>query len=398
MDHQSSKLWTKQFIVILLMAFLFFICLQMLTAGYPAFISDIKHNPAQGGLMTTAFMAAAIVTRPFIGILMHKLNVKRMAIFSLIFVLLAIALSYKLESVPILLLLRIFHGIGFGIITTLLSTMATNIIPNHRLGEGIGYYGLSTSLGTSLGPMLALSLMAAFSFHVLIFLSVLFTAIILILSFSIKSSSKTDGKPTNSQAQSLIQYAFDKQALLPCLLIVCYFISLGGVVSFMNELGKEANLGGTVSLFFLTNAIVMTVIRPISGRLYDHFGHKVLIYPAAMAGIIGLMLLYFTYNTATLLIAGFFYGLGYGVIQPSLQALAVSRVAQDKKGTANAMFFSSMDLGIAIGSSGLGVVANSTGYHTMYAYSVLPILLLIMIYTFTFVINKHRDKTIKKAS
>lgn len=117
-----------------------------------------------------------------------------------------------------------------------------------------------------------------------------------------------------------------------------------------------------------------------------------------MAGIIGLMLLYFTYNTATLLIAGFFYGLGYGVIQPSLQALAVSRVAQDKKGTANAMFFSSMDLGIAIGSSGLGVVANSTGYHTMYAYSVLPILLLIMIYTFTFVINKHRDKTIKKAS
>ncbi|EHL72936.1 MFS transporter [Bacillus smithii] len=398
MDHQSSKLWTKQFIVILLMAFLFFICLQMLTAGYPAFISDIKHNPAQGGLMTTAFMAAAIVTRPFIGILMHKLNVKRMAIFSLIFVLLAIALSYKLESVPILLLLRVFHGIGFGIITTLLSTMATNIIPNHRLGEGIGYYGLSTSLGTSLGPMLALSLMAAFSFHVLILLSVLFTAIILILSFSIKSSSKTDGKPTNNQAQSLIQYAFDKQALLPCLLIVCYFISLGGVVSFMNELGKEANLGGTVSLFFLTNAIVMTVIRPISGHLYDHFGHKVLIYPAAMAGIIGLMLLYFTYNTTTLLIAGFFYGLGYGVIQPSLQALAVSRVAQDKKGTANAMFFSSMDLGIAIGSSGLGVVANSTGYHTMYAYSVLPILLLIMIYTFTFVINKHKDKTIKKAS
>lgn len=397
MYNQSSKLWTRPFIIILLMAFLFFICLQMLTAGYPAFISAIKHNPAQGGLMTTAFMAAAIVTRPFIGILLHKVNMKLMTIFTLIFVLAAIALSYRLESVPILLLLRVLHGIGFGIITTLLSTMATNIIPNRRLGEGIGYYGLSTSLGTSLGPLLALSLMASFSFHVLILLSVLLTAIILALSFSIKSPSMTESKPASSQKQSLIQYAFDKKAFLPCFLIACYFISLGGVVSFMNELGKEANLGGTVSLFFLVNAIVMTVIRPISGRLYDHFGHKVLIYPAATAGIIGLLLLYFTYNTATLLIAGFFYGLGYGIIQPSLQALAVSRVAEDKKGTANAMFFSSMDLGMALGSSILGVVANFTGYHKMYACSVLPILLLMMIYTFTFVANKQMDQTMKKA-
>jgi len=83
---KSARLWTGRYVAIVLMAFLFFVCVQLLTAGFPAYITDVKNNPAQGGLMTTVFMLAAIVTRPLIGYLIHKINMKVMSLAGLVFV------------------------------------------------------------------------------------------------------------------------------------------------------------------------------------------------------------------------------------------------------------------------------------------------------------------------
>lgn len=97
--NDSSRLWTKQFVAIVIMAFLFFLCLQLLTAGFPAFITEVKDNPTEGGLMTTVFMLAAICTRPFIGSLIHQINIKMMSIFSFAFVAITVGLSYGQESI-----------------------------------------------------------------------------------------------------------------------------------------------------------------------------------------------------------------------------------------------------------------------------------------------------------
>ncbi|WP_044641036.1 MFS transporter [Risungbinella massiliensis] len=395
---ESSKLWTRPFIAILMMAFLFFLSLQILTAGFPAFISDMKNNPAQGGLMTTAFMVAAIITRPLIGMLIHKVHMKMLIIVAILFIIFTVGLSYQQESVSYLLLLRILHGIGFGVISTVIATMATNIIPSKRIGEGVGYYGLATSIGTSLAPMFALAFLQIFSFDALLVLSVLLAIATLILSLFIKQTSSSSSSNTVKQQVSLKEYAFDKKALLPCLLTAFFSITLGGVISFLSELGKEADLGGSVSMFFLIIALVMMFVRPFSGRLFDRKGHKVIMFPATLCGIIGLFLLAITQETWTLLLAGLFYGIAYGTIAPTLQSLAVSFVSKEKQGTANAMYLSFMDLGMAIGSTGLGILASITGYHMMYGFSIGSLVLLLLIYTFTFWKPKHANNVPNKAS
>ncbi len=384
--NTTSKLWTARFTAILLMAFLFFLCLQLLTAGFPAFVTDIKNNPAQAGLMTTIFMVAAIATRFFVASLMQKMDYKILSLISLGLIAITVGLSFGQDSVAILLLLRVFHGVGFGIITTIFSTMATNIIPPHRLGEGIGYYGMATSVGTSLGPMLALALLQIFSFDKLIAISVGLTLLIIILNIFVKSPRKAE--PAKPQKINFREHAFDKDAFTPAILTAFFSITLGGVVSFLRELGKEANLGATISLFFLVLTIVMVVIRPVSGRLYDKYGHKFIIYPAVASGIIGLTLLAFTQNTLTLLVAAAFYGLAYGTVAPTLQAIAVSAVSKEKQGTANAMYFSSMDLGMALGSAGLGLLASYTSYHFIYGFSVIFLVGLMLAYTLIFVMKK----------
>jgi MFS family permease len=382
--NQTSKLWTAQFTAIVLMAFLFFLCVQLLTAGFPAFITDEKNNPAQGGLMTTVFMVAAIVTRPFVSTLMQKMDNKKLSLFSLGFIVITVGLSFGQDTVGFLLLLRIFHGIGFGIITTIFSTMATKIIPTHRLGEGIGYYGLATSVGTSLGPMLALALLQVFSFNTLIILSILLTAITLILNIFVKGPKRAFPSESQTKKVSLKEHAFDSKAFKPAILTAFFSITLGGVISFLRELGKEADIAGSISLFFLILTIVMIIVRPVSGRMYDKYGHKVIIYPATVSGIIGLSLLAFTQNTVTLLIAAGFYGIAYGTVTPTLQALTVSAVSKEKQGTANAMYFSSMDLGMALGSTGLGILASYTSYHFIYGLSVVFLVGLLLAYTLIF--------------
>lgn len=388
---ETSKLWSTRYIAIVVMAFLFFLCIQLLTAGFPAYITDIKNNPTQAGLMTTIFMIAAIVTRPIIGYLIHKVNMNLLNLIGLVFIAITIAFSFDQTSISMLLFLRALHGIGFGILSTVLSTMATNIIPTKRLGEGIGYYGLATSVGTSIAPMLAISILQFYSYNTMILLSVLLTVATLIISFFVKSDKKATSSQHKAPKVTFKEYAFDKNAFLPCMLALFFTISLGGVISFLRELGREANIGASVSFFFIVLTAMMVIVRPLSGRLFDRFGHKVIIYPGVISAIIGLLLLSITENTVTLLIAAVFYGIAYGVVTPTLQAIAVKSVAKEKQGTANAMYFSGMDLGMAIGSTGLGMLATITNFHFIYGFSTLFLIVLLVIYTFVFVKGKKRD-------
>lgn len=397
MDTTTSKLWTGRYLAIVAMAFLFFLCIQLLTAGFPAYITDLKNNPTQAGLMTTAFMIAAIITRPVVGYLIHKLNMTYLNIIGLVFVAITVGLSFGQQSIGILITLRILHGIGFGILSTIISTMATNIIPTNRLGEGIGYYGLATSAGTSLAPMLALFLLQYYSYNFLIIISVLLTITTLLISIFVKSPRKNATLSVREKV-SFKKFAFDKKALLPCMLTVFFTISLGGVISFLRELGREAGIGGSTSLFFLVLSVMMIIIRPLSGRIFDRYGHKLIIYTGTTSAIIGLFLLSITQNLLTLLLAGVFYGIAYGVITPTLQAIAVKSVTKEKQGTANGMFFSGMDLGMAIGSTGLGVLASYTGYHFIYGFSIIFLIGLLTVYTFVFPKKDSKEISAVKAS
>lgn len=132
--------------------------------------------------------------------------------------------------------------------------------------------------------------------------------------------------------------------------------------------------------------------------MYDKYGYKFIIYPAVLSGIIGLTLLALTQNTLTLLIAAVFYGIAYGTVAPTLQALTVSAVSKEKQGTANAMYFSSMDLGMALGSAGLGLLASYTSYHFIYGFSVIFLIGLLLAYTLIFVVKKQPEKQFVKTS
>ncbi len=396
MKTTSSRLWSMQFVFIILVTFLFFLALQMLTEAFPVHVTKTTHSPATGGLMTTAFMLAGIMTRPLIGIFMHKVNMKRILIAALVFVFVCIGFSYGQSAISFLIILRALEGICFGAATTLLATFATNLIPHERIGEGIGYFGVATSLGTTLGPMLALSFLNTFSFNTLLMITMGIIIVAFVFSLTIKNFQNLSELPARSG--TVLSYAFDKGALLPSFLVMLFYFTFAGIVNFIGGWGDAVHLKGPVSFFFLINAIVMLLIRPISGKVYDKFGHKFLIYPGGIAGIIGLFLLAFSHSFSMFIAAAILYGLAYGVMQPSFQAWAVSRVSPEKKGTANAMVLSFMDLGMALGSVALGSLAGQISYSMMYGCSSILIIVLLSVYMIGHFKKRKADAAEQKAA
>lgn len=379
MEQVNSKLWTWHYVLAITLTFLFFLSLQALLGGFPVYVIQVSSNPANGGLMTTTFMLAAVVSRPVIGMIISKINMKKVLILSVIYIFFVILLSFFWKSVLALVVLRVLQGLGFGVVSTLLATLVTNIIPNHRLGEGIGYFGMATSIGTTIGPMVALSFIHSLSFNAVLTFSLVLVGLVFAGAMLFNREDMGVHSETYESKKSLLQSAFDGKALIPCILLFIFYITFTGNVNFLDGLGKSLGVERT-SLFFFILMIMLLVTRPFSGRIYDRKGHQFLLYPSIVSAIIGLILLSYMQNMSMLVTASVFYGLAYGIMQPTLQAWAVSRVHANNRATANAMALSFMDLGHAVGAFLLGMTVRHVGYQSMYHLTAVLAVALLLIY------------------
>ena len=169
-DHQTSnKIWTRDFSLIVFANFFIFLGFQMTLPTIPLFIKYLGGNDQLIGIVVGIFTFSALLIRPFAG---HALESKgRSFVYLLglaIFVLSVGSYSFAM-SILFLFAMRIIQGVGWGLSTTASGTIATDLIPANKRGEGLGYYGLSANLALALGPALGLALTEVYYFCSVIF-------------------------------------------------------------------------------------------------------------------------------------------------------------------------------------------------------------------------------------
>ena len=382
MGKVKAKLWTNQYVIIILLSLVMFASFYMITAGFPIFVSTISDNPAIAGIMTTTLMVASLITRFFASVIIQKVNMKLLLIISLIYFLGTIALTFVNTSIGFLIAIRALQGIGFSMLTILVFTMSSNIVPKSRLGEGIVFFAMSTSVGTTMGPLIAISYLANYSFRSMMMITLGLMAFSLLCSFFTKNMKVEKEKESldDTNNEPFYKYMFDKRVLLPCILVSFNYIAIAGTVNFMGAFGKEINVGGRISQFFIAQGIAMVIVRAFSGKIFDKFGHRVLIIPGAIAGAIGLGLLGFSTSMWMIWISGILFGIAFAIIHPIIQAWALTLVPPEKKATANSMLLIFIDAGLAIGSVGLGFLAKVVGYGMTFSTSAAFMILILILY------------------
>ncbi|WP_077247900.1 MFS transporter [Bacillus sp. FJAT-27225] len=382
MGKLKAKLWTNQYVIIILLSSVMFASFYMITAGFPIFVSSISNNPAIAGIMTTTLMLASLVTRFFASVIIQKVNMKLLLIISLVYFSGTIGLTLVNQSIGFLIFIRALQGIGFSMLTILVFTISSNIVPKSRLGEGIVFFAMSTSVGTTMGPLIAISYLANYSFRSMMILTLGLMAFSLVCSFFTKNNTiKQEEEPQKeTNKEPFYKYMFDKRVLLPSILVALNYMAIAGTVNFIGAFGKEINVGGKISQFFIAQAIAMVLVRFFSGKIFDRWGHRILIIPAAISGAAGLVLLGFSTGMMMVWVSGILFGIAYGVIHPTIQAWALTLVPPDKKATANSMLLIFIDFGLAVGSVGLGFLAKNVGYGMTFSSSAAFMVVILLLY------------------
>jgi MFS family permease len=381
--ENHEKLWTKSFVVLTVCNFLLFLNLQMILPSLPSYVKDVFHaSNFTVSLVTSLFALSAIVARVFAGQALRRGKRNLMIFLGLVVALLATAGYYWCGTIVMFLLMRMLYGVGFGMASTTFPTMTSNVIPPRRMGEGMGYFGLSTSLAMSIGPTIGLTLLRQYGFGSLIVGATLVVAAIFPLTWLVRSLLKQpEPAVVPSQGAAAKRGPFIERAiLLPFSLNFLLSIAYGGLLGFMALFGKEAHLAN-VGYFFLANAVSVLLVRPISGKIYDKKGHRALLIPGAVLVIAGLLLVSYTTTMTMLVIAALVFGSGFGIMQPTLQTWTIQASSPEYRGMANGMFLNSIDLGVAIGSMLLGTIAMSTSYAVMFRISIVFMVLFVAVYS-----------------
>ncbi len=364
---QGERLWTRDFVIITVVTLFNFIGFQMLLPTLPVYASHLGGSDAAVGLVVGIFTISAVIIRPFTG---HYLDLygRRGILLAGLLIFTASILAYIwAPSLLILLVFRFIHGFGWGLSSTASSTVATDVIPKPRLGEGMGYYGLAGTLSMALAPALGLYIINSFSFNVLFLLSAGLVAVAIALALTINYHQPATAGATSGTGFNLVE----KAALRPTIVIFFITMTYGAVVAFIALYAAQRGILN-IGSFFTIYALTLALARPVCGLLADRIGFDFIVIPGIVLVAAAMFLLYFASGVTWFWLAAILYGAGFGAAQPVLQAMAVISVPPQRRGIANATFFTGFDLGIGLSSIMWGAVAGVTGYSVMYLLATLP--------------------------
>ena len=386
-----DKLWSKDFISITIVNFLMYLIHYTLIVTVTIFTIDKYHaSESMGGLAAGIFIIGMLFGRLASGRVIDNLQPKKVLLFGIIFSIITVGLYFAIHSLLILMIVRLLHGIAFGLSSTATGTISSRIIPQKRKGEGIGYYALSVTTASAIGPFCGIILNQQFGFQSIFIVSLIVIVVALIVALLIKGLPKVSVQTSNTEKITGVAAYIQKEALPISFVIIFVGIAYSSVLSFLTVYTEQINLATASSFFFVVYAVSTFVTRPFTGKIYDNYGENKVMYPVLISFTFGLILLSLTHTSILLLIAAIFIGVGYGTIIPTAQAIAIQQSPTDKIGLATSTFYMFADFGAGIGPFVLGVVIPLMGYRNLYL--TMSILVIVSIILYYFMHGKQRAR------
>lgn len=381
----AEPIFTRNFILIALINLFVFFSFQMIFPTLPIYIHHLGGSDAVIGLVMGVFTVTSLITRPLAGWALDTSGRRKVFVSGLLILSIA-ALSYSFATaIGTIVIIRLIHGIGWGISGTSAATVAAEIIPKARFGEGMGYFSLANSLSMAVAPATGIYLSFKYGFGVLFWSSAALAVVGIILAFGIKY------RPLEHKDTSLkFSRLYEKSAVVPAFVFFCIAVTFSSISNFLPLYALQRGIDD-IGIFFSVYALAILISRPLAGRLVDRCGYDVTIIPGMLFILFTMIAIAYISSRELFLTAAFVYGIGFGATQMSLQTMVVRHVPQNRLGAANATFFSGVDSGMGIGAITLGAIASLVGYSRMYLYAGSTVLVALAIYLF-YIRKRHRAK------
>ena len=392
----EEKLFNKNYLCLCAANFLFFFSFYLLLPVLPFFIMEQYHaGNAIIGTVISCYTLATLVVRPFSGYMMDTFKRKPLYLLALV-LFTAIFCGYPFATtITMLILIRVAHGLAFGLTSVGGNTLVIDVVPSEHRGEGIGYYGVANNIAMAVGPMVGLFVYEHLSFNV-IFMGCMGCSF---LASVFASFIRTKVRPPVKRPPiSLDRFVLVKGLLAGVSFLLLAF-AYGQISNYIALYAKEMGLTISSGLFFTVYAVGLIVSRLFAGRMVDR--GKVTQTIALGLGItvfalLGLGLCHYVnalgtnYTAVVFLLIALCCGLGFGAAFPSFNALFINLGTNAQRGTATSTYLTSWDLGLGIGIFSGGILAEHFSFAT--AYLVASGSVLVSLVFFILVVTPHYQK------
>ena len=386
-------LWSKNFLLISAANFLMYMAFYMLLPTLPLYLREELMAPASVvGTILSLYTVAAMVTRPVAGFWLDRRPRKPlMLLFYLAYI--SICGSYvAATSVMLFFIIRVLHGVAFGSATVGVNTMAVDIIPESRRGEGLGIFTASTSAAMAIGPSVALTFYEAGMEFGAIFITASLTGLAGFLCASlIKAPIRERFSRERFSPKSLLLSVAVPEAAIMALLSFGY----GIVTVYLSVYAKEeVGITSGTGYYFSILAAGLVASRLMSAYLLRN-GRYVKIFSLGIASVIvSFFIVAFIHNPVAFFISAAVMGVGYGLITPTAQTMIVNMAEDTERGVANATYLTFFDIGVGSGVFVGGLIAQHINYSASYALSFL-LALCAMAYLHLFIKNHFQLRRLK---
>jgi len=374
----------KDILLLLLSSFLFFIAYQLLLPTFPLYIESLGGNEKTAGILTGLFALTAVFLRPYFGRLSDKKG-RKYVLYIAGFTMMTGPILYLFNFGFIFLTLaRIYHAISLAAFITASQTLLADLTDPDKRGTIIGIYGIAGGSAIAVAPPLAIKIVNSFGFIPLFWLTALFGFLVIPCIKFIKAPQFVD-EYNNINTVTLINVLKNRIIMIPSFALFTMTVALGAVNAFIALHGKSVGIKN-IGIFFTVYSISSLISRLVAGYLSDKLGRKLIVLPGLLMVGFGILSLTKLPNLFFLLLGALLFGIGFSATHTSFLALIIDKTSLNERSQAVSFYANAFDIGISLGSMGLGFIAA-------YSYNVLWMvvsLIAFLGFLFTFVFLPKR--------
>ncbi|MCU9613147.1 DHA2 family efflux MFS transporter permease subunit [Caldibacillus lycopersici] len=302
----------------------------IMTVALPTLMEEFKIEPSTAQWLTTGYMLVNGILIPITGFLMKRFTTRQLFQSSMVIFLIGSIVAAIAPSFPVLLTGRLIQAAGAGIMMPLLMNVVLSLFPPEKRGMMMGFVGLAIIFAPAVGPTIAGYVLEEFPWQALFYGMVPFTVIIIICGFiylkNISEATKIKidvlslvlstigfgvllygfSEASGSEGWSSLEVILSLIIGIVTLLLFTWrqlvsenpFLDLRAFKYNMFTLTTIINIGVTIMMYadmillplylqnargytalesgvmMLPGALLMGLLNPITGKLFDRFGAK----------------------------------------------------------------------------------------------------------------------------
>jgi predicted MFS family arabinose efflux permease len=383
-DHQS-RLFTLPYIILMITNLLIALGYSMISTLISSYAIQLGATLTTAGVLAGIFSIAALLFRPFSGAIADRLNKKYCVLISAVLIFVNM-LGYAFASgISWLYAVRVFHGVAFGLNSTVSMALVSEFIPKKRITEGLGYWGIGQIAAQVIGPTLGTAVMGSVGYHALFFITAGLTLLSVLLLLGLPHThqpapARKVGEP--KKFRGLIALECVGYSLVGGM----FSLTNGIATAFLVPLGAQRGIGN-ISLFFTVNGLVLLAMRMLIGKVIDRISLTAIVTVSLILTAASMVTAGLAQGLGLILLAAALKAIGQGGGQISLQSACLKMVEPWRVGIAAGTYYIGADIGQGLGPMIGGQLSSVFGYTAMF-YCIAGILLVTL---FLFILQQRKE-------